>query len=124
MDNITLNVLENTRNLPIDISQNPIAFPEETVLFTWTRDGQLLISGPGLSLTYSSVIFSNVDRQNSGNYQVFTSNIIQDREVGNDTGSFNLNVICKLRLISMFYVHVHIYSYPHLPIFFKSGVQD
>ena len=95
-NNSTLKVLENSRNFLINISQNPIAFPVETVSFTWTRDGQTLSSGPGLSLTYSSMIFSNVARQDSGNYSVFASNVIEGREVGNDTGSFNLDVICKL----------------------------
>ena len=95
--NITLRVLEGSRNFLINISQNPTTFPEETVSFTWTRDGQPLSTGlGGLSLTYSSVTFSSVTRQDSGNYSVFASNVVEGREVGNDTGSFRFDVICKL----------------------------
>ena len=100
MNNSTLKVLENSRNFLIDISQNPTAFPVESVSFTWTRDGQPLLSGPGLSLTYSSVTFSNVDRRDCGDYSVFASNVVDGIEVGNDTGSFYLDVICKLQLYS------------------------
>ena len=94
--NFTLRVLESSRNFQINIGRNPTAFPVETVSFTWTRDGQPLISGPGLSQTYSSVTFSSVNRQDSGNYSVFASNVVEGIEVGNDTGSFSLDVICKL----------------------------
>ena len=98
-NNSTLKVLENSRNFLINICQNPTAFPVETVSFTWTRDGQPLSSGLGLSLTYSSLTFPNVARQDSGNYSVFASNVIEGREVGNDTGSFNVDVICKLYIL-------------------------
>ena len=90
-------ILENSRSFPIDISQDPTAFPTDTISFNWAdRDGQRLSSGQGLTLTYSSVTFTNVDRQDSGNYSVFASSVIDGREVGNDTGSFYLDVICKL----------------------------
>ena len=95
MDNFMVRVVENSRNFPIDISQEPTAFPTDTVSFEWTKGVQPLSSGPGLSLTYSTVTFSNLDRQDSGNYSIFASNVVEGREVGNDTGSFNLNVICK-----------------------------
>ena len=88
-------VLESSRNFPIDISQDPTAFPMETVSSEWTRNGRHLSSGPGLSLMYSTVTFFSVNRQNSGNYFVFASNVVEGREVGNDTGSFSLDVICK-----------------------------
>ena len=94
-------VVENSRNFPIDISQEPTAFPTDTVSFEWTRGVRPLISDPGVSLTYFTVTFSNIDRQDSGNYFVFASNVVEDREVGNDTGSFNLNVICKHACLSV-----------------------
>ena len=89
-----MSVLENSLNFPINITQNPTAFPMETVSFSWTRNGQPLTTDP--AQTYSSLTFSNIDRSDSGNYSVFASNVVDGREVGNDTGSFYLNVICKL----------------------------
>ena len=102
VDNFMVRVVENSGNFPIDISQEPTAFPTDTVSFEWTRGVQSLISGPGLSLTYSTVTFSNIDRQDSGNYSVFASNVLEGREVGNDTGSFNLDVICKSKSVCMY----------------------
>ena len=98
-------VLENSRNIPIDISEDPPAFPTDTVSSVWTRDGQPLRSGPDISLTYSTVTFTNVDRQDSGNYFVVASNVVEGREVGNDAGRFNLDVICKLKVCQYVYVH-------------------
>ena len=89
-----MSVLEGSHNFPIDITQNPTAFPTETVSFSWTRNGQPLTTDP--AQTYSSLTFSSVDRSDSGNYSVFATNVVEGREVGNDTGSFYLNVICKL----------------------------
>ena len=89
-----MSVLEGSHNFPIDITQNSTAFPTETVSFSWTRNGQPLTTDP--TQTYSSLTFSSVDRSDSGNYSVFATNVVEGREVGNDTGSFYLNVICKL----------------------------
>ena len=103
MDNFIVRVLENSQNFPIDISQNRTAFPMETVSFSWTKDGQPVNDGPALDLTYSNVTFSSIDRQDSGNYSVFASNIVGGREVGNDTGNFYLDVICKLCMHSYYF---------------------
>ena len=103
MNNFMVRVSENSRNISINISQDPTAFPTDTISFDWSRDGQPLSSSSDISLTYSAVTFTNVGRQDSGGYSVFASNVVQGIEVGNDTGSFNLDVVCKLCM------HVSVY---------------
>ena len=97
-DNFTVKVLENSHNVTIDLHQGPDAFPESTV-FNWDKDGQPL--RPDLLLTYSNVTFDTVNRADAGNYAVTAINFVLPgspgtNQVGNDTGSFYLNVICKL----------------------------
>ena len=94
-----LKVLENRTNITIDLYQEPAAFPEPTV-FSWNKDGQPLRTD--LLLTYSNVTFDTVKRADAGNYSVITTNFVSPdssesgtSQVGNDTGSFYLDVICK-----------------------------
>ena len=89
---------ENNESVLIDLRQDPVAFPEPTMpdSFTWNKDGQLLT---GLALTYSNVTFTTVRRTDAGNYTVFAANFVTSDSmkqlVGNDTGSFYLDVLCK-----------------------------
>lgn len=51
-----------------------------------------------LLLTYSSIRFPTIERQYSVNYTIFATNTDIDdptQQIGNDTGSFYLDVICK-----------------------------
>ena len=92
-DNFLVRVEENNGRVPVNLTKGTTAFPEPT--FSWTRDGQLLI---GPDLTYSSVTFENVRRMDAGNYTVSATNFILNsttEQVGNDTGSFYLDVLCK-----------------------------
>ena len=91
-----LNIVENTVSVPVELSEGPAAYPQPT-LFNWTKDGQTF-NNP--TLNYSSVTFSPLRRTDSGNYLVSATNYIlgsNTDQVGNDTGSFYLNVICELR---------------------------
>jgi hypothetical protein len=93
-DNLRLNVVENTDSVPVELSRSPAAFPEPA-LFNWSKDGEVFNSP---SLTYSSITFTPLRRSDTGNYMVSASNYVIDsntEQVGNDTGSFFLNVICK-----------------------------
>ena len=97
-DNFFVMIIENTENVLVDLRQDPVAFPEPdtTDSFTWKKDGQPLT---GLALTYSNVTFPTVRRINTGNYSVSTTNFVfgdSMEMVGTDTGSFYLNVLCKL----------------------------
>ena len=86
---------ENSENVPIDLRQQPVAFPAPTS-FTWKKDGRPL-TGP--MLTYSSVTFATVRRQDAGNYVVSATNFVSSSTsemVGSDTGSLSLDVICEL----------------------------
>ena len=76
------------------------AFPEPS--FEWLIGGQPLIRRNGIITSYSSIIFGSLMRSDSGNYTVNTMNYLLNnvtQPVGNDTGSFYLDVLCKLIMI-------------------------
>jgi hypothetical protein len=90
-------ILANSSNVTIDLQQELAAFPEPS-LFSWSKDGQPLVTD--LVLTYSNVTFAVVKRADAGNYTVTATNFVLPgspgtNQVGNDTGSFYLDVICK-----------------------------
>ena len=93
-DNLMYRIVENTLNVPVDLSQYPPPFPEPRN-FTWTRN-TVTLSNP--TLTHSSITFPSVRRSDTGNYVVSATNFVLDNErvqIGSDTGSFTLDVICK-----------------------------
>ena len=94
-DNAILKVEENSGRIPVNLSEGLVVFPEP--VFRWTKDGQPL---NGSALTYKSIIFDNVRREDAGNYTVLATNFVINsttlKQVGNDTGSFYLDVLCKL----------------------------
>ena len=99
VDNFLVRIEENSANIPIDLRQEPDAFPEPSI-FSWNKDGQPLRTG--LLLTHSNITFSTVRRADVGNYTVSATNFVLGsitEQVGNDTGSFYLDVICKLYII-------------------------
>ena len=61
-------------NVPVDLRQDPPAFPEPTD-FTWMRNGQPLLRS-GLTTTYSNVTFDSVMRSDAGNYTVTATNFL------------------------------------------------
>ena len=94
--NFSVRIQEGDLNVPIDLIQEPVAFPEPSN-FEWLIGGQPLRQN-GLTTTYSSVIFDSVVRTDSGNYIVNATNFLLDNAsepVGNDMGSFYLDVLCK-----------------------------
>lgn len=83
----------------MDLTLDPPPFPVPT-LFSWTKDGESLTTGP--TLTYSTATFDTVERQDAGDYAVNAANFVLDnptQQIGSDTGSFTLDVICKVLLI-------------------------
>ena len=94
-DNLLVKIEVGTENITVDLNQEPATFPEPT-RFSWNKDGQPL-SVTDLTLTYSNVTFNTVRRADAGNYSVTATNFVLPgaNQVGNDTGSFYLNVICK-----------------------------
>ena len=96
-DNFLVKIQEYDLNVPINLLQDPIAFPEPSS-FDWLKDGQPLRQS-GLSITYYSVMFFSVMRSDAGSYTVSTTNFLLDnviQPVGSDSGSFYLDVLCKL----------------------------
>ena len=104
-ENVLLKVRESIGRIPVNISEGLAAFPEPT--FQWSKDGQPL-SGSRPFLTYDSVTFDNVTRSDAGNYTVIVTNYVLNsttEQVGSDTGSFSLDVLCKLQLaVAIFYI--------------------
>ena len=99
MDNFVVRVLDGRRNIPVDLALDPPAFPIPS-LFSWTIHRESLNTGP--ALTYSTATFDTIERRDSGDYAVNATNFILDnptQQIGSDTGSFTLDVICK------FYCH-------------------
>ena len=94
-DNFSVRIVEGDLNVPIDLLQEPIAFPEPD--FEWLVGGQPLRQN-GITTTYFSVTFDSVMRSDTGNYVVTATNFLLDNSsqpVGSDTGSFSLDVLCK-----------------------------
>ena len=100
-DNFMVKIEVGRQNITVDLRQDPAAFPEPT-LFSWSKDGQPLSVQTELTLTYSNVTINTVKRADAGNYNVTATNFVLPGssgtldQVGNDTGSFYLDVICKL----------------------------
>ena len=51
-DNLLVRIEENSENVPVDLRQEPAAFPEPTI-FNWYRDGELLTTRADRRLTYT-----------------------------------------------------------------------
>ena len=97
-----MKIEENSEDVPIDLRQDPAAYPEPMTSdsFEWSKDGlPLTETSPRLSqLTYSRVSFDTVIREDAGNYIVSATNYVSGsttQEIGSDTGSLRLDVICK-----------------------------
>ena len=96
-DNFMVKIVEGINNVPVNLSQDPAPFPLDMISFIWSRDGQPLTTGPsGPALTYSTVTFATIEREDAGNYTVVATNSVEDEQVGSDTGNFYLDVLCKM----------------------------
>ena len=96
-DNVLLKVEENSGRLLVNLSEGVTAFPEPT--FQWTKVGETL-NGP--ALTYNSITFDSVMREDAGNYTVLATNFMLNsmtEQVGNDIGGFYLDILCKFQQI-------------------------
>ena len=79
----------------------PFPLPSKLAI-EWLKDGRPLRQSDLITTTYSSVTFASVMRTDAGNYTVNATNFLLDsitQPVGSDTGSFYLDVLCKLIMI-------------------------
>ena len=84
-----------SEGITVDLLQEPAPFPQPSS-FVWSKDG-LPLTGFD-QLTFSSVTFDTIKRMDAGNYTVLTRNFALGgslEQVGIDTGSFYLDVLCK-----------------------------
>ena len=98
-DNLLIKLKENTRNVIIDLLEEPVPVPIPGIVF-WKKDGRSLSRSNRIGLTYSSVTFDTIRREDIGNYSVFVANRLTlirygFYRPGTDTGSFYLDVICN-----------------------------
>lgn len=92
-DNIPVKLVEGESAITVNLTEGLAPFPQPS--FNWTKDG-FLLSGP--ALTYATVTFDNIRRVDAGIYNVSATNFVLNsmQLVGSDTGSFYLDVLCKL----------------------------
>ena len=91
-----MKIQEGDANIPIDLRQDPAPFPEPRI-FNWSKDGQPL--SDDLNVTYSTITFPLVTRNNAGNYMVSATNFLlsndSSQQLGSDAGTFYLDVLCE-----------------------------
>ena len=116
-DNLLVRIEENSENVPIDLLQEPAPFPAPTS-FQWYKNGQRLTEADR-PLTYSNVTFSTVRREDTENYTVSATNFVigsNTEQVGNDTGNFYLDVICKFCIVPAGINNNYYYRWTIFPI--------
>lgn len=67
------------------------------------KDGVNVTNSSQITYGYPTIVFQYVLREDIGNYTLSATNFRLDNEslqVGNDTGSFFLNVFCKWMIIN------------------------
>ena len=101
-DDLLVKIEENQESITVDLLQEPAVFPQPSS-FTWYKDG---LPVTGFDQTYSNVTFDAVERTYAGNYTVLARNFALGgslEQVGNDTGSFYLDVLCKFNAKTYIY---------------------
>lgn len=101
-DNLLIKLKENTRNVIIDLLEEPAPVPIPEFVY-WEKDGRPPSRSNRISLTYSSMTFDTIRREDVGNYTVFAANRLTLTPygfyiAGSDTGSFYLDVICNRKI--------------------------
>ena len=97
IDNLPVVTVEGSTNT-INLSQAPDAFPFPQQ-FSWTVNGSPARNNSRVSFGYPSVTFQQMERGDAGTYILAATNYRLDNAsvlVGMDTGSFTLDVQCKL----------------------------
>ena len=96
LDNIQLTLLEGTEMSITDLGILPNAFPFPT--FEWMKNGMQAVNASGrVVYGYPSVTFYNMSRSDAATYTLFAENFAIDTQIiGNDTGCFTIDVLCKL----------------------------
>ena len=87
------------------LEETPAAYPFP--MFQWTKNGVPVVNISGsVSYGYPSVNFYDISRTAAGNYSLFAENYVINGltdagiMVGNDTGSFTLEVFCEFNYLS------------------------
>ena len=97
LDGEVIRFQQGARNMEVNLESGRPAFPQPT--FEWTKDGQAISNSSGRVFGYPALNIDTVDRSDSGLYTLAARNTILEEpfdEIGNDTGSFTLDVVCKL----------------------------
>lgn len=82
----------------VDIEDVPEAYPTPTPsTYQWRRLGEGVMSDSRVTYSYADVLFSSVQRTDSGPYTLTATNHRLDSGavIGTDTGNFTLDVLCE-----------------------------
>ena len=83
-------------NVQVNLERGRAAFPFPQ--FVWMKDNIALSNATGRSFGYPSFSFNPVARSDSGTYTLSATNFFLEDpfpELGNDTVSFDIDVVCK-----------------------------
>ena len=96
-DNLTVVAVEGSTNA-VSLRQTPDAFPFPQQ-FSWTVNGSPARNNSRVTFGYPSVTFQQIEQGDVGAYTLTATNYRLDDTsvlVGMDTGSFTLDVQCRL----------------------------
>ena len=89
--NVLIDLLNGSSDVSLPLGNN----------FTWNKNGHLLDSQEeGISVNYSSLLFSQIRVNDSGNYSLSLISHFQDDLNWTDRGGFVLHVLCKSKNFS------------------------
>ena len=97
-------VKEGERNVTIDLSPSPPAFPPCSY-YRWTKPEVYA------TLDDNSILFDNITRKHAGVYTLTATNYPLNYSnnasmIGTDTGNFTLDVVCKFSLFKVQFLSV------------------
>ena len=81
----------------VDIEGAPEAYPTPS-FYQWSRQGEDVMSDSRVNFSYADVLFSSVQRMDSGVYTLTATNHRLDNEtaaIGTGLGNFTLDVLCE-----------------------------
>lgn len=89
MKDSVIQVMEGTENCPITVVSTNLTANDHDI--SWEKNGRSVSQ----SVDRFTIIFSNVAREDAGNYSVTSTIICHDDKIKQITGAFALNVVCK-----------------------------
>ena len=118
MEDRTIRFQEGVNDVAVNLEEGRSAFP--TPMFEWTQNGQPAMNGSGRVFGYPSLTISSVARTDRGMYTLSARNfeLGTTNEIGNDAGTFTLDVLCKSHS-SLVYIVLSLVTLLHIVTLFQ-----